>query len=74
MIMQKHRLDLAVRLFELGREPQLSVFDAETSFTQSEQSLIQTKSDLALIRYNILFVTGTLLESPAMLKPGKQYQ
>ena len=70
----KRRLDLAVRLFELGREPQLSVFDAETSFTQSEQSLIQTKSDLALIRYNILFVTGTLLESPAMLKPGKQYQ
>ncbi len=68
----KHRLELAERLFELGREPQLSVFDAETSFTQSEQSLIQTKSDLLLVQYQILFVSGTLLDSLAMPKPGKQ--
>ena len=63
------RLVLAERMFNLGREPQITVFDAEASFNQSEQVLIQAKSDLLLLKYKIKFVTGTLLEVPEQFKP-----
>ena len=63
------RAELTRRLFELGRENNFSVTDAETAFVRSEQLLFRAQSESVNSGYRLMRAMGTLVESPAGLKP-----
>ena len=63
------RAKLTRRLFELGREDNFSVTDAETAFVRSERRLFLAQSESVNSGYRLMRALGTLVESPAYLKP-----
>lgn len=63
------RAKLTRRLFELGRENNFSVTDAETAFIQSENRLFLARSESVNSGYRLMRALGTLVESPQSLKP-----
>ena len=63
------RAELTRRLFELGRENNFSVTDAETAFVRSEQLLYLAQSESVNSGYRLMRALGTLVESPTYLKP-----
>lgn len=63
------RAKLTRRLFELGRENNFSVTDAETAFIQSENRLFFARSESVNSGYRLMRALGTLVESPQSLKP-----
>ena len=63
------RAKLTRRLFKLGRENNFSVTDAETSFIRSENRLFVAQSESVNSGYRLMRALGTLVESPAYLKP-----
>ena len=67
------RAELTRRLFELGRENNFSVTDAETAFVRSEHLLFLAQSESVNSGYRLMRALGTLVESPASLKPGGIY-
>jgi len=67
------RAELTRRLFELGRENNFSVTDAETAFVHSEHSLFLAQSESVNSGYRLMRAMGTLVESPASLKPRGKY-
>ena len=68
------RAKLTRRLFELGRENNFSVTDAETAFIQSENRLFLAQSESVNSGYRLMRALGTLVESPAHLKPKSSYR
>jgi outer membrane protein TolC len=67
------RAELTRRLFELGRENNFSVTDAETAFVHSEHVLFLAQSESVNSGYRLMRALGTLVESPASLKPRGKY-
>ena len=67
------RAQLTRRLFELGREDNFSVTDAETAFIRSENQLFLAQSESVNSGYRLMRALGTLVESPANLKPNSSY-
>ncbi len=67
------RLQLAKRLFELGRSDNLSVTDAEEAFLQSEAAHLEARSNAILAGYKLFRTMGTLLEAPTDLKPSVRW-
>lgn len=63
------RAKLTRRLFELGRENNFSVTDAETALIQSEYRLFLARSESVNSGYRLMRALGTLVESPQYLKP-----
>jgi len=63
------RLQLARRLFELGRGDNFSVTDAEDAFLQAESNLLIGRSRASVTGYELLRTLGTLLDVPVELKP-----
>ncbi len=63
------RAKLTRRLFKLGRENNFAVTDAETSFIRSESRLFLAQSESVNSGYRLMRALGTLVESPAHLKP-----
>jgi hypothetical protein len=63
------RAKLTRRLFKLGRENNFSVTDAETAFIRSENRLFVAQSESVNSGYRLMRALGTLVESPAYLKP-----
>ena len=68
------RAKLTRRLFELGRENNFSVTDAETAFIRSENQLFLAQSESVNSGYRLMRALGTLVESPANLKPTSNYR
>ncbi len=67
------RAKLTRRLFTLGREDNFSVTDAETAFVRSENQLFLAQSESVNSGYRLMRALGTLVESPANLKPKGIY-
>jgi len=67
------RAKLTRRLFKLGRENNFSVTDAETAFIRSENRLFLARSESVNSGYRLMRALGTLVESPANLKPTGIY-
>jgi outer membrane protein TolC len=67
------RAELTRRLFKLGRENNFSVTDAETAFVRSEHLLFLAQSESVNSGYRLMRALGTLVESPASLKPRGKY-
>jgi len=67
------RAELTRRLYELGRENNFSVTDAETAFVHSEHLLFLAQSESVNSGYRLMRALGTLVESPASLKPRGKY-
>ncbi len=63
------RAKLTRRLFTLGRENNFSVTDAETAFIRSENRLFLAQSESVNSGYRLMRALGTLVESPAYLRP-----
>jgi outer membrane protein TolC len=63
------RAKLTRRLFELGRENNFSVTDAETALVLSEHRLFLARSESVNSGYRLMRALGTLVESPQYLKP-----
>lgn len=63
------RAKLTRRLFELGREDNFSVTDAESALIQSEHRLFLARSESVNSGYRLMRALGTLVESPEYLKP-----
>ncbi len=63
------RLQLARRLFEIGRSDNFSVTDAEDSFLQAEGDLLFGRAQASISGYELLRSMGTLTETPADLRP-----
>jgi outer membrane protein TolC len=63
------RVELAHRLFEAGRGDSFSVADAEQGFVAAEISLLNARAEASVAGYRLLQEMGTLVESPASLKP-----
>ena len=68
------RLDLAQRLFEIGRGDNFTVTDAEDAFVQAQSQRLAGKSDASLTAYELLRSMGTLTDTPDELKPGRLLQ
>ncbi len=64
------RLNLAKRLYGIGRSDNFSVTDSEEAFLQSETKLLNTRSEVIITGYRFLQAMGTLLEVPPDLKPS----
>ena len=62
------RLELAQRLFEIGRGDNFSVTDAEEAFVEAESRLYQGRADTLVSSYSLLRTIGTLTETPNELK------
>jgi len=67
------RAELTRRLFELDRENNFSVTDAETAFIRSENLLFIARSESVNSGYRLMRALGTLVEAPASLKPAGIY-
>lgn len=65
------RARIARRLFEAGRGDNFSVTDAEDAYVQAQTALLAARSDASLSGYRLLRALGTLIESPAELKPAR---
>ena len=63
------RLDLARRLFEIGRGDNFSVTDAEEAFLLAEGNLLSGRANASISAYELLRTVGTLTEPPPGLKP-----
>ncbi|MCX6565107.1 MAG: TolC family protein [Candidatus Aminicenantes bacterium] len=63
------RQKLAQRLFELGRGDQFSVTDAEETFLEAENQWLSARAEASLAGFRLLYVLGTLVETPDDLKP-----
>ena len=68
------RAKLTRRLFELGRENNFSVTDAETSLVRSENRMFLAQSESVNSGYRLMRALGTLVEAPASLKPESSYR
>jgi outer membrane protein TolC len=64
------RQKLAQRLMELGRTDLFSVTDAEEMFLMAENQWLAARAEASLAGYRLLYVLGTLVETPESLKPG----
>ena len=67
------RAKLTRRLFKLGRENNFAVTDAESSFIRSENRLFLAQSESVNSGYRLMRALGTLVESPAHLKPANRF-
>jgi outer membrane protein TolC len=67
------RAKLTRRLFTLGRENNFAVTDAETAFIRSENRLFLAQSESVNSGYRLMRALGTLVETPASLKPRGIY-
>lgn len=65
----RNRARLARRLFELGRSDNFTATDAESELFQAESELLRSRSETTIAAYRVLRTIGTLVESPADLKP-----
>jgi len=65
------RMAAARRLFELGRGDSFSVGDAEDDLKNAELAWLSAQSEAALTAYRFLRATGTLVDTPDVLKPGE---
>jgi len=63
------RVELASRLFEMGRGDNFAVSDAENAFVEAESALLFTRAGICVAGYNLLRTMGTLTDAPATLKP-----
>lgn len=63
------RARLAQRLFEIGRGDNFTVTDAEESYLQAEDQMLQARAEATVSTYRLFRAMGTLLEPPADLKP-----
>ncbi|MDX1736122.1 MAG: TolC family protein [Halioglobus sp.] len=63
------RLKLARRLFRVGRTDGFSVTDAEQAYFTAQSTWLNGRSDASIAGYRLLHATGTLVETPANLKP-----
>jgi outer membrane protein TolC len=68
------RAKLTRRLFELGREDNFSVTDAETSLVRSENRMFLAQSESVNSGYRLMRALGTLVEAPVSLKPESSYR
>lgn len=64
------RLTLARKLFRVGRSDGFSVTDAEQAYFSAQSRWLSGRSEASVNGYRLLEATGTLVESPAHLKPG----
>ena len=64
------RLQLAQRLFDIGRGDNFSVTDAEEAFLQAESQLLFSQSTASISGYELLRAMGILTEVPDKLKPA----
>lgn len=64
------RLTLARKLFRVGRTDGFSVTDAEQAYFSAQSRWLSGRSEASVNGYRLLEATGTLVESPAHLKPG----
>lgn len=65
------RLELARRLYEIGRGDNFTVTDAEEAFVQAESQRLAGKSDASITAYELLRTMGTLTDVPDNLKPRR---
>lgn len=63
------RLELANRLFRIGRGDNFSVVDAEQAFVQAQTELLAGRAAVTVAGYALLRSLGTLVEAPGRLKP-----
>ncbi|GBE08890.1 outer membrane efflux protein [bacterium BMS3Abin11] len=63
------RLKLARRLFDIGRETQFTVSDAEEAFLQTENQLLLNQARVSVSGYQALEAMGLLIETPKELRP-----
>ncbi len=63
------RLKLARRLFDIGRETQFTVSDAEEAFLQTENQLLLNQARVSVSGYQTLEAMGLLIETPKELRP-----
>jgi outer membrane protein TolC len=64
------RAKLARRMFEIGRGDNFSATDAEQAYIQAENRMLTAREEAALSGYRMLRLLGTLIETPAHLKPA----
>ncbi len=64
------RLQLAQRLFDIGRGDNFSVTDAEEAFLLAESQLLFSQSTASISGYELLRAMGILTEVPGKLKPA----
>lgn len=65
----EQRTRLARRLFEIGRGDNFSVTDAEDALAQAEDRRLEARAEASIAGYRLLHALGTLLETPADLRP-----
>jgi outer membrane protein len=63
------RLDLANKLFRAGRGDNFTVVDAEEAFLRAESAQLAGRAGVSVDTYRLLRALGTLIESPARLRP-----
>lgn len=63
------RLKLAQRLFDIGRETQFTVSDAEEAFLEAESQLLLNQAQVSVSGYQSLEAMGRLVEAPKELRP-----
>ncbi|GJL80464.1 MAG: hypothetical protein DHS20C01_00980 [marine bacterium B5-7] len=68
----KTRLELAQRLFEVGRSDNFSVTDAEDAFLEAQTRLLSGQTQATLEAYRYLHTVAALIEFPDILKPGSR--
>lgn len=66
----RQRLDLAARLFGMGRADSLAVSDAEEAFLLAQNEENSASSAAAVAGYRVLHAMGTLIETAPELKPA----
>lgn len=66
------RLELAGRLFRMGRGDNFSVVDAEEAFLRAESDLLDGQSAVTVNGYGLLRSLGTLVEVPKRLTAGRR--
>jgi outer membrane protein TolC len=65
----RDRARLARRLFELGRQDNFTVTDAETELSQAESAMLVSQADASVAAFRLMRTLGNLIESPEDLKP-----
>lgn len=64
------RLQLADRLFRMGRTDNISVTDAEEAFLLAQNEENSASAEASVSAYRVLRAMGTLIETPPELKPS----
>jgi outer membrane protein TolC len=65
-----NRARLSRKMFQMGRADNFTVTDAENGLVDAENDLLAARAGKSISSYRLLRTLGTLIESPADLKPG----